>query len=299
MMDNGHFPHCRRADVLKSILALGALGTLGCRSGLGVASSRRIRLGVQMYSLKDLVERDMADAFASVRALGLEGVELWNMGIFDPREVRRLLDANGLVACGNHVDLDLLRPKEISRTIDRTLTAGARLVIVPWLDPRDEKLDPLKAGDWWREKADAMNAAAAELAKHGCRLGYHTHSHEFADRIDGRSVWELLMERWVPEIRTQYDFCMVMRGGGDAVEWMKRAPGRSETVHFRDNYDRARGFYGVIGRPPPGVKALDWPRIYDAVRSDITEWAIIEPVSSDSLDTVHASLEALRKANFP
>ena len=37
----------------------------------------------------------------------------------------------------------------------------------------------------------------------------------------------------------------------------------------------------------------------DAVRADITEWAIIEPVSSDSLDTVHASLEVLCKANFP
>lgn len=284
-----------RRTFLVSALALGAASAVKTAAA---APSRRIRIGVQMYSLKDLVERDMGDAFASARALGIEGIELWNMDKFDPKTVRGHLDANGLVACGNHVNLDLLRPDRIAETIDRTLTAGAKLVVVPWLDPRDENLDSLTAGDWWLEKADAMNVAAATLKKAGCRLGYHTHSHEFADKIGGKSVWEILMDRWTADIRTQYDFCMVMRGGADAVDWMTRAPNRSETVHFRDNYDRARGFYGVIGRPPPGVKALDWPRIYRAVRADITEWAIIEPVSSNTFDSVYASYEALKAAGF-
>jgi len=283
-----------RRAFLSSALALGAATVAPAAS----SPARRIRIGVQMYSLKDLMLDRMAVAFEGVRSLGIEGVELWNMQTFDPATVRSLLDANGLVACGNHVPLDLLRPKEISRTIDRTLTAGAKLLIVPWLDSRDDGVEPAKAGDWWREKADAMNAASEALAKAGCRLGYHTHSHEFADRIDGVPVWNLLMERWAPEIRTQYDFCMVTRGGGDAIAWMKRAPGRTESVHFRDDYNYNIGFYGAIGCPPPGKKGLDWPAIYKAVREDAVEWAIIEPTSSGSFDTIYASLEALRRDGF-
>ncbi|MGN0832939.1 MAG: sugar phosphate isomerase/epimerase family protein [Kiritimatiellia bacterium] len=285
-----------RRAFLSSAFALGAAAAV--RPAAAAGPARRIRIGVQMYSLRDLMLSRMGAAFAGVRSLGIEGVELWNMQTFDPKGVRSLLDANGLVACGNHVPLDLLRPARISETIDRTLTAGAKLLIVPWLDPRDEQLDPAQAGDWWLEKADAMNAAAETLARAGCRLGYHTHSHEFADRIGGKPVWEILMARWTPAIRTQYDFCMVARGGGDAIAWMRRAPGRTESVHFRDEYDYHVGFYGAIGCPPPGSKGLDWPAIYGAVREDAVEWAIVEPTSSGSFDTIYASLEAMRRDGF-
>ena len=275
----------------RTFLATGAAGLLsGCASFpfMGV----RPKLAVQTYVLRDLLARDLDRTYAQIRRLGVQGVELWNTPAFSPRTLRFLLDFNGLEVCGAHLSHDQLAPEKIEQTLDYANEVGNRNLIVAWMQPsRDEK----DVVGWWRREADFYSRAAVVAAKRGCRVGYHNHYHEFTQRFEGKTLWEIFMTRISRDVVVQLDVGSAAHVDEDPVYWYTRYPGRCPSVHIRDDWDKAKGFPGVVGEPPPGRKGVDWPALFAAMRADpATEWAVLEPVTSDTFDTLSKSIDNLR-----
>ena len=275
----------------RTFLATGAAGLLsGCASF--PLFGGKPKLAVQTYVLRDLLKKDLAGTYARIRELGLEGVELWNTPAFDPKTIRRLLDDNGLEVCGAHLSHDMLSPGKIERTLDYANEVGNRNLIVAWMQPSKDEKDVV---GWWRREADFYSRAAVTAAARGCRVGYHNHYHEFTQRFGGKTLWEIFMTRISKDVIIQLDVGSAVHVDEDPVYWYTRFPGRSPSVHLRDEWDKEKGFPGVIGEPPPGRKGVDWPALFAAMRADpVTEWAVLEPVTSDTFDTVAKSIDNLR-----
>src|SRR6476659_2382802 len=70
------------------------------------AQGRRVEpLGVQLYTVRTLLEKDFEGTIAKVAAVGFKEVEFAGYFNKSPKEVRAVLDRHGLTAPSAHVDL--------------------------------------------------------------------------------------------------------------------------------------------------------------------------------------------------
>src|SRR5262245_57010413 len=92
----------------RTFLATIAAGLVGRRSEAAGTDRRLQSLGVQLYTVRDLLRRDFEGTLAKVAAIGYREVEF--AGLFDrsPRAVKAMLDRNGLSAPSGHADFRLL-----------------------------------------------------------------------------------------------------------------------------------------------------------------------------------------------
>ena len=260
----------------------------GCRTGLW--GSWRSQVSVQTFVLRDLLKKDLEGTYAKIGALGVGGVELWELPAFDAKTVRKACLDNGLAVSGAHVLLPLLTKDKFNWTMDYCATVGNRYVAVPWMGPDKDEKD---VGGWWRRQADVFNALAERMKPYGVKLGYHNHVHEFTTRFGGKTVWEIFVDNFSKDVMIQWDVGALANCGEDAVAWYRKYPGRCPAVHLRDNWDAKAGYYGVIGEPPPGKTAVDWQGLKAAFAADRPEWFVIEPVTSDRFDTISRSIDNL------
>ena len=274
----------------RQFISTGAMAALAgcCQCPFG---GRKPKFAVQTFSLRKLLEKDMAGTYESIGRLGLQGIELWDTPRFDAKTVRKLADGNGLEVCGAHVNLDLLAPEKLNWSLDYAATVGNRYIVVPWLCPGKDEKD---VGGWWRRKADLFNELAQKMKPYGVKLGYHNHTHEFSTRFGDKTVWEMFVGNFSDDVMLQWDVGALVHCGEDPVAWYRRYPGRCPSVHVRDESDKPNGFFGVVGEPPPGKKGVDWMALKQAFETDMPEWVVIEPVSCDRFDTVEKSLAYLK-----
>ena len=103
------------------------------------AQNRKIdRIGLQLYSVRDLMKQDMPGTLAKIAAIGFKEVEF--AGLFDrsPKDVRAMLDQNGLTAPGTHVDWVTVGGK-LPQVLETAAILGHQFVIIPYLTDEDRK----------------------------------------------------------------------------------------------------------------------------------------------------------------
>ncbi len=274
-----------RRRFLKTGAAGAAVAALsGCQSlGLG---KRLPRVGVQLYSVRKRCEQDLAATLKAVKEMGYAGVEFAGYYGRTAKELKQMLDDNGLVACGTHTGFDTIKPENIQATIAFNREIGNKYLMVPGMGA--------KTKEDWLNAAKVFNAASAIAKTEGMYVGYHNHQHEFKDIFDdGKCKWETLFDNTVPDVCTQLDVGHVVSAGHDPVKWLKKYPGRSRTLHAKEVYPGP----GILGQAPAGVTGVDWPAVFAATDADVTEWYIVETEADPmSLDNVRGCFEFL-KAN--
>ena len=119
--------------------------------------------GLQMYSVRDVTEKDLRGALAQVAALGYENVEFAGFFGHSGEEVAGWLKELGLRASGTHTGLNALE-EDFEGVVACHKALGCDLVIVPYADAKTEA------------EADALIAKMKDfqkrLAAEGLRLGY-------------------------------------------------------------------------------------------------------------------------------
>src|SRR5213594_5273060 len=212
--------------------ALGAALSTGPLASLIAPSPRRLnRIGLELYSVRQAMQRDPERTLAAVRAMGYTDVELlWSLGNFGrtTEQVRAALDKEGLRAPSAHCS-----PTILFVGWDRSLAIAQRLgheyLIVPSFTP-----DTASSLDDWREWADRFNAAGAAARRAGIWLAFHNES-EHLKRIDGTVPYDLFLERTDPSVvRHQLDVGNLAMGGGDPLVYLERYRDRYWSFHLKD-----------------------------------------------------------------
>lgn len=250
---------CSRREFLGAIGAIAGLpcgdptGRRATAAPVGRQSPPNQPLGIQLYTLRDPLQRDFPGTLAALAAIGYREVELWTLYGQPAGEVRRLLDHVGLRAPAGHVGLDAITDN-LEQTIADARTLGHTYVIVPWLPDR------LRTADGYAGVADQFNRAGERLVVAGLQLGYHNHAFEFAPLADGSIGYDILLARTDPGLVVmELDLFWIRQGGGDALDYFRRHRGRYRCVHIKDM--AADGAMTDVGK---GV--MDWPALLAAAR---------------------------------
>lgn len=213
------------------VQALGGALASGPLSAFRDRSGRLNRIGLELFSVRDAMQRDPERTLAAVAAAGYKDVELlWSFGNFGrtPAQVRATLDKEGLRAPSAHVSPEvLLVGWERSLAIAHQL--GQDYIIVPSFSP-----DTSRSLDDWREWADRFNAAGAVARRAGIWLAFHNEADHMRP-IDGKVPYDVFVERTDPSVvRHQLDVGNMVMGGGDPLAYLARYRDRYWSFHLKD-----------------------------------------------------------------
>src|SRR5687768_7329195 len=109
----------------------GQIAVSGFASTATLLAANKIPIAVQLYSVRQIAQKDLAGVLAQVSKLGFKGVEFAGYYGHEAGAVRKMLDDNGLKVAGTHTGLNLLQGDELPKTIDYMKTIGNKNVIVP------------------------------------------------------------------------------------------------------------------------------------------------------------------------
>lgn len=268
----------------RQFLGHSALGVAGAVLALPHAAQAvagaKIPVGLQLYSVREQCKTDLPGVLAAVAKTGYKGVEFAGYHDRSAKELRKLLDENGLVTCGTHTPDQSVLGDKLKETVEFNRIIGNKFLIVPWMEGKSKQE--------WLEKARLFNEIAEKVKADGMSVGYHAHAHDF-EKFDGESAWDLFFGNTKAEVVMQLDTSNCRDGGADPVAVLKKYPGRARSIHLKAS---GGGPEAAIGEDK-----VDWKGVFAFCESEgRTEWNIVEhETSKDPLDAVKRNFQALKK----
>jgi sugar phosphate isomerase/epimerase len=221
-------------------------------AGLGAATSWRGRaradgakkppLGLQLWSVRDALEKDLPGTLRQVRGWGFVEVEAAGTHGRTAEQFRTALDQAGLRCHSMHVDWDRLQA-DFGGVLKEAEQMGAGTIVNPYL-PHEGR--PYASREEILRAAGAFAKWAREARAAGRRFAYHIHGQEFRPAPEG-TLFDVLAREAGPDVGFEADVFWITWGGADPVALMKKHPGRIWYTHLKD---MARG-------TKPGEKVSD------------------------------------------
>ncbi len=286
---------------------LGTMGAAGAVLASGGAAFGAVpqkgKVAVQLYSIGGYIKKvGIEKALADVAKIGYKGVEFAGYWGKSAAELKKMLADNGLVACGTHVGRGDFGPDKVKATCEFNLAYGNTTIICPGggnFPGKGENLD-----DFLKKLVDFYNKAAEDAAKFGCKIGLHNHTGEFDMKLkDGTTYWDYFFSNTSPNVCMEQDVGWTTCAGHDPCEQYKKYPGRSPTLHAKEN-GMGRGvkkFDAILGQPGRDAdgkvcaKGVDWDKLALAADADGVKWWVVECERHfDSLDAITPSFQFLK-----
>ena len=199
--------------------------------------------GIQLYSIRDDMQRDMRGSLQKIAALGYKMVEF--AGFFDhsAEDVAAMLKENGLTVSGTHTGLAAIT-QDFDGAVAYHKAIGNRNIIIPGHDlSTQEKIDEFIA---------LVNEYQPKLEAHGITLGFHNHSGEFLPNADGSVSYNDITAR--TKLRLEIDTFWAYAAGKDPIALMETFKSRLHFIHIKDGLQNGEGF--PLGKGTAPVKAV-------------------------------------------
>ena len=242
----------------------------------------KIPIAVQVYSVRQSAEKDLAGVLASIAKMGYDGVEFAGYYGRDPKDIRKMLDDNGLKCSGTHTGIGQLRGDNFEKTVEIHKALGTKYIIVP--GGIDGDLHDVEKN---KRIAEEFSKLAEKLKPLGLSVGYHAHGGD-AKLIDGVPAWERFFESASPDVIMQMDIGNYMAGGGEPYKMIEKFKGRSKTVHLKE---------AGKNNPIIGSGDVDWKKVFELCETiGGTEWYVVEDEAGPSgLERIEKCISALRE----
>jgi sugar phosphate isomerase/epimerase len=245
-----------------------------------------VPIALQLYTLRRELVQDFSGVTDRIAAIGYKGVEpAYNHLGASPAQAARRFEALGLALPSAHTPLPLGEDK--NSVLDFMSTLSCKRLV------SGKGPDAFATLDLTLETCDLFNEAYAVAIEHGFAFGIHNHWWEFL-QVEGRYVYEVMLERLEPGIFLEIDTYWVQTAGVDPVVVVRELGPRAPLLHIKD---------GPAVRDEPqvavGQGTLDFPAIVRA-GGDTTEWLIVEldHCATDMQEAVEASFDYLVQAGL-
>ncbi len=267
---------------------------------------KNYKIGLQLYSVRDEMEKDVKATLQKVKDMGYDYVEFAGYFGYSAEDLRAMLDEIGLTAISVHQKVDLYLEKG-QEAADYMKTLGVKYSAVPWYDK-----SKLAGTDGWDNTVKEFATVAKLLSDNGIQMCYHNHEFEF-DTFEGKYLLDILYEVFGKgEIDPELDLCWVHYAGLNPAEYLVKYADRMGIIHFKDFVCKNLGggpVYALVdndGKPqggksreetgfefrPLGEGLQNFPAILEALEKTNVEYIIVE--QDQSYDT--PSLEAAAKS---
>ncbi|HKC47565.1 MAG TPA: sugar phosphate isomerase/epimerase [Gemmatimonadales bacterium] len=227
---------------------------------LPASHARIAKVGIQLYTVRDMMKADFEGTLAKVAQVGYREVEF--AGYFDhtPVQVRAVLDKNGLAAPSCHVGYDNTAEDKWPATLETVKAVGHQYVVCAWI-PEEARG---KTADDWKRVGDRFNKAGQAAQAAGVQFAYHNHNFEFVPLPDKQIPYDVLLANTDPKlVQLEVDLFWITFAGADPVGYFMKNMGRFPMVHVKD----------MIKKPSPDVTpdkvmvdvgkgSIDWKAIF-------------------------------------
>jgi sugar phosphate isomerase/epimerase len=257
---------------------------------------KKIPIGLELYSVRTELMRNLPDTLRTVAKCGYEVVEFYApYAQWTPpfaKGVRTLLDDLGLRCNSTHNNLPVFAAGDaLAKTIELNQILGTRHVIV------SSAPGSTKGVDGWKELGAKLTGIVEQLKPHGLTTGFHNHQTEWKQLDGGPRIMDVLAASTPPEFVLQLDVGTCMEAGADPVAWIKANPGRIRSIHLKDwapgERSAEKGYRVLFGE---GVSP--WKEITAAAESvGGVEYYLLEQEGSryTEFDTAQRSIELWKK----
>jgi sugar phosphate isomerase/epimerase len=251
------------------------------------AAITTIPLGLELYSVRDELKKDLTGTVAAVAKMGYQCVEFY-APYYDwtpdyARQVRAQLDSLGIRCYSTHNGLNSFSPTGIGKAIELNHILGTKYAVLA--HPGD-----VQGVAGWQRVVETINTAQEKLQAEGLNAGYHNHGVEWHP-VEGRKPMEILAAGFDKHVMLQLDVGTCIEAGSDPVAWINANPGRIRSVHLKD-WSPEGGYKELFGE---GV--APWRKILDAAKTTGgVEYLLIEQEGSryPELETAEKCLAAYR-----
>jgi sugar phosphate isomerase/epimerase len=246
------------------------------------------KIGLQLYTVRHVLERDFEGTLARVATTGYREVEFAGYFGHEPREVRAILDRHGLVAPSAHVSP---APEVWHAALDAAPVIGHHYLVVAWIPPEERR-----TLDDWKRVAETFNQLGTQARAAGLQFAYHNHDFEFQPLAgESRLPYDVLLAETDPRlVQLEIDLYWMTKGGQDPLAYFARWPGRVPMVHVKDS-----------GPPPEhrmrdvGAGTIDWKRIFArSAQAGIRHYFVEHDEPPDAFASIRASYAYLKNLDF-
>ncbi|HLY60024.1 MAG TPA: sugar phosphate isomerase/epimerase [Terriglobia bacterium] len=273
---------------LQGAVATSALGATQLIAAEKLAWTKPI--GLELYTVRHLFEKDPAGTLKQVAAAGYQEVEI-GPGV-KPETLKPALQAAGLSLPSGYFD----EPKSIDdwkKSVELAHQYGQRYIVVGD--------NPSMDAEAWKRRADFYNECGKASQAAGIQFCYHAHFHEFAD-TGGTCGYDIMLKQCDPKLlKMEMDIFWVTYAGKDPLPYWKKYPGRFPLLHIKDmRKDITINPQEDPGKPNPfvpvGQGRIDWPKIFAHVHEAGAQHIFVEQDECDMppLDAIKISYEYLK-----
>jgi sugar phosphate isomerase/epimerase len=267
-----------------------AAETAGDPTAPSPADAKQYPIGLELYSVREELARDLPATLRSVARDGYRVVEFYAPYFqWTPpyaKEVRAQLDDLGLRCYSTHNGFESFTPgKNMAHAIELNQILGTRYIVLASAPGQTQGVEG------WKRLCDHLTAALQRLKPHGLGAGYHNHQAEWARLENGQRILELIAANTPKDFVLQLDVGTCEEAGADPVAWVKANPGRIKVMHLKD-WAPGKGYRVLFGE---GV--TPWRKLIAAAESvGGAEYFLIEQEGSrfPELETAKRCLENWR-----
>jgi len=192
----------------------------------GLSSPLLDRVGIQLYTVRSLMEASVPLTLEQVSQIGYREVEFAGYFGTAPAQLRRWLDDLGLSAPSAHLPL---QDEKLEQLMDVAAEVGHRYLILASL-PWTQRLTL----DGFRRAAAGLNRAGEQARARGLSVAYHNHDFEFSRR-GGEVPYDVMLQETDPAlVYFEVDFYWMVKAGRDPLAYFHHHPGRFRLCHLKD-----------------------------------------------------------------
>jgi sugar phosphate isomerase/epimerase len=299
-------PMNRRTFIANSVAATTALTTpfawahaASAKTAVNssAAADHQVRpIGIQLYTVRSLMKTDLPGTVAKVAAVGYTEVEM--AGYFDhsAKEVRAILDSNGLKSPSSHIDYKVWE-SSMPSVIENAHTMGQQYLVCAWIEEAQRK-EP----GGWKRAADLFSRAGEECKKAGIQFCYHNHTFEFepSPTLGGKLPYDYFLENLdADKVKMELDLCWVNVAGADPIAYFNKYPGRFPLVHVKD----WKGQGGKMDEQATrmrdvGQGDIDWKHLFANAGPAGIQHYFVENDSAKGIDDIRISYQYLKDLRY-
>lgn len=277
----------KRRTFVKNMTAISALSLMAPSKVFSTPQTKQL-IGIQLYTLRDIVNEDFIGTLTKLSQIGYNSIESdgYNAGKFygySPTEYKNILADLDLKPVSSHCKINVNNAKKVA---EDTLNAGISYVILPYIS-RDRR----KSLDTYKEHAEEMNLIGEQCNQLGLKFGYHNHAFEF-ETMDGQLPYDILLnETDANKVCMQLDLYWMVYGGYNPLEYFNKYPGRFELWHVKDMANDSKHESTEVGSG-----TLDFPAIFNKRSLSGMQYYFVEQESftMDPFKSVEMSFNYLK-----